>query len=120
MTLPGSERPGPLRLLSILIPTRNEESAIASTVEHLFVELRLHEIPHEIVVIDDGSTDSTWDALCKLQPRVPTLNPVRNGGENGYGRAVSFGFDYARPVRGPSSSRMRLSGRNDNRQKVAP
>ena len=79
-----------------MIPTRNEESAIASTVEHLFVELRLHEIPHEIVVIDDGSTDSTWDALCKLQPRVPTLNPVRNGGENGYGRAVSFGFDYAR------------------------
>lgn len=86
----------PIRLLSIVIPTRNEEGAITSTVEHLYVELRLHNIEHEIVVIDDGSTDSTWDVLARLRPRIPTLNPARNLGENGYGRAVSFGFDQAR------------------------
>jgi dolichol-phosphate mannosyltransferase len=86
----------PIRLLSIVIPTRNEEDAITSTVEHLYVELRLHNIEHEIVVIDDGSTDSTWDVLARLRPRIPTLNPARNPGENGYGRAVHFGFDHSR------------------------
>jgi dolichol-phosphate mannosyltransferase len=86
----------PLHLLSVVIPTRNEEGAITSTVEHLYVELRLNGIEHEIVVIDDGSTDSTWEVITALQSRVPTLTPLRNPGENGYGRAVSFGFDRAR------------------------
>ena len=46
----------PLTLLSIVIPARDEEGCIASTVEHLYVELRLHGVPHEIVVVDDGSS----------------------------------------------------------------
>jgi cellulose synthase/poly-beta-1,6-N-acetylglucosamine synthase-like glycosyltransferase len=50
----------PLRLLSVVIPAHNEEGCICSTVEHLHLELRLHDIPHEIVVVDDASTDSTW------------------------------------------------------------
>ena len=90
-----AETRDPIRLLSVIVPTRNEEGAITSTVEHLYVELRLHGIEHEIVVVDDGSTDTTWQVLCGLRSRIPTLNPVHNAGENGYGRAVSIGFDQA-------------------------
>ena len=50
---------GPLELLSVVIPARDEQQAISSTVEHLYVELRLHKIPPEIVVVDFGSTDGT-------------------------------------------------------------
>ena len=53
--------PNDLTLLSVIIPARNEQDALPSTVEHLFVELRRNGIPHEIVVVDDGSTDGTWD-----------------------------------------------------------
>jgi dolichol-phosphate mannosyltransferase len=49
-----------LQLLSVVFPAQNEEDCIASTVEHLYVELRLHNVPHEISVVDDGSTDGTW------------------------------------------------------------
>jgi dolichol-phosphate mannosyltransferase len=86
----------PLRLLSIVIPMRNEQDSIVSTVEHLHVELRLQEVPHEIVAVDDGSTDGTWSVVQGLAARIPTLRPVRNTGEHGFGRAVICGIDHSR------------------------
>lgn len=83
----------PLRLLSIVLPARNEEGCIASTVEHLDLELRLHEVPHEIVVVDDGSSDDTWKILQQVRERVPALNPVQNNGLHGFGRAIICGLD---------------------------
>lgn len=83
----------PLQLLSIVIPARNEEGCIASTVEHLFIELRLHRVPHEIVVVDDGSTDETWAVLLSVAERVATLRPVQNLAQHGFGRAITYGFE---------------------------
>jgi dolichol-phosphate mannosyltransferase len=84
-----------LQLLSVVIPCRNEEGAVAATVEHLHLELSLRGVPHEIVAVDDGSTDTTWAVLQKLQDRVPTLHPVQNNGQNGFGRAIIYGIDHA-------------------------
>jgi len=82
----------PLRLLSVVIPAHNEEGCIASTVEHLHLELRLQNVPHEIVVVDDGSSDATWQKLMNLREHIPTLKPVQNHGPHGFGRAVEKGF----------------------------
>jgi dolichol-phosphate mannosyltransferase len=81
-----------LRLLSVVIPAHNEEGCIASTVEHLHLELRLQNVPHEIVVVDDGSTDATWQKLLGLCEHISTLRPVQNQGAHGFGRAVEKGF----------------------------
>lgn len=83
----------PLQILSIVIPARNEEGSICSTVEHLHLELRLQNIPHEIIVIDDGSTDQTWDMLLLLAPKLPQLHPYQNTGQHGFGRAIICGLD---------------------------
>ena len=83
----------PLQKLSVIIPARDEEGCIASTVEHLHVELRIHSVPHEILVVDDGSQDATWDTLSLLRARIPNLVPLRNGGAHGFGRAIVYGLD---------------------------
>lgn len=82
-----------LHLLSVVIPARNEDECICSTVEHLHVELSTHKIPHEIVVVDDGSTDRTWQLLGELKEKVPALVPIRNPGPYGYGCAVICGLN---------------------------
>jgi len=83
-----------LQLLSVVIPARNEEGCIASTVEHLYLELRRHNVPHEIIVVDDGSTDATWRTVESLKTQIPSLIPVQNPGPHGFGRALSCGFDH--------------------------
>jgi dolichol-phosphate mannosyltransferase len=84
----------PLQLLSVVIPALNEEGCVAATVEHLHLELRLQKIPHEIVVVDDGSTDSTWSLLQELQIRIPECKPVQNLADHGFGRAITYGFSH--------------------------
>ena len=83
----------PLKLLSIVIPARDEEGCVCSTVEHLHLELLLNNIPHEILVVDDGSSDRTWALLQDLRFRMPELKPVQNQGLHGFGRAIICGLD---------------------------
>jgi len=82
-----------LTLLSVVIPACNEEGCICSTVEHLHLELSLQGIPHEIVVVDDGSTDRTWELLLGLKARTQEVKPVKSQGLRGFGRAVICGLD---------------------------
>jgi dolichol-phosphate mannosyltransferase len=84
----------PLSLLTIVLPARDEEGCICSTVEHLHLELRLQNIRHEIIVVDDGSTDRTWELLTELSTRVAELRPIRNEGRHGFGCAIICGLDH--------------------------
>ena len=49
-----------LALLSVIIPARDEEASLPSMVRDLHRALAQERVPHEIVVVDDGSRDSTW------------------------------------------------------------
>jgi dolichol-phosphate mannosyltransferase len=59
----------------------------------LHIELKLREVPHEIVVVDDGSTDKTWQILQKISGDVPVLRSVQNTGLHGFGRAIIRGLE---------------------------
>jgi dolichol-phosphate mannosyltransferase len=82
----------PLNLLSVVIPARDEEGCISSTVEHLDLELRLNGIEHEIIVVDDGSSDRTAQIVQKAGEIHPGVRLVRNGPPHGFGRAINCGL----------------------------
>jgi len=82
-----------LTRLTIVIPARDEEACVAATVEHLDEELRRHDVPHEIIVVDDGSRDRTYAILLELKNRIPELQALQNSGPYGFGRAIAFGLD---------------------------
>jgi dolichol-phosphate mannosyltransferase len=93
--LATDSRAAALRYLSVVMPARDEQASVGSTVQQLHAELSRRGVPHEIVVVDDGSTDTTWEVLQGLLPTIPGLRPVRNPGPHGFGRAVIRGIDAA-------------------------
>jgi dolichol-phosphate mannosyltransferase len=90
---PETDRP--LSRLSVVIPARDEEASVAATIAGLHAELTDRAIPHEIVVVDDGSRDGTWRVLQSVTTAVAELRAVRNEGPHGFGRAVTLGIDRA-------------------------
>jgi dolichol-phosphate mannosyltransferase len=84
----------PLSLYSIIIPARDEEESLPPTLQDLHETFTREGVPHEIVVVDDGSRDNTWQVLQDLKQKIPALAPVRNPGPHGFGRAVVFGLNH--------------------------
>lgn len=83
----------PVKLLSVVIPARDEQESIGETLEHLRLELQRAEIPHEIIVVDDHSTDATWKKLSELSANIPELRAFQNPSAPGFGTAVIHGLD---------------------------
>ncbi len=84
----------PLTLFSIVIPARDEEASLPSTLRDLHAAFVAKNIPHEIVVVDDGSRDQTWAVLQGLRTEIPSLLPVQNLGPHGFGHAVICGLNH--------------------------
>lgn len=79
--------------LSVIIPARNEADNLEACISEICKELTHHSIDFEILVIDDGSTDSTKDLLEKFNQSIPAVKCISNNGENGFGRAVRLGLE---------------------------
>ena len=95
MKSPAPTTTDPLELFSIVIPARDEEGSLAETLHNLHSALAREKIDHEIVAVDDGSSDGTWTLLNELRNEIPSLRPVQNDGLNGFGRAIILGLDQA-------------------------
>ena len=64
-------------LISVVIPVYNEAAGILALLTSISAELNKTDYRHELVVIDDGSTDQTWQTLSGAASPVPHLHGLR-------------------------------------------
>lgn len=79
---------------SVIIPLYNEEPNVAPLHAELSAILTSMQVPHEIVLIDDGSTDGTFEVLRRIHasdPRVRVIRFARN-----FGQTAAFAAGFAR------------------------
>src|SRR5437868_5195120 len=81
-----------LNTLSLVIPAYNEALNLARTIPQLIDCLNQANIAHEILVVNDNSTDHTEAVLNDLQKNYPTLVYINNAPPNGFGLAVRRGL----------------------------
>lgn len=79
--------------VTIVVPAYNEELGIEGVVERL-MGLALG-VPTELLVVEDGSSDSTAEILERLTERFERLTVIRHGHNQGYGAALKTGFAAA-------------------------
>nr|WP_244842531.1 glycosyltransferase family 2 protein [Lactococcus nasutitermitis] len=81
-------------MISILIPAHNEELVIEDTINYMFTELDYHNF--EVLVCDDGSTDTTPLILQRLMVKYPRLRCVRITANKGKAHAFNIGASFAK------------------------
>ena len=79
--------------LSVVVPVRNESGNVASLISE--IDAALKHITHEIVYVDDGSTDDTYRQLKDLQATFAQLKIVRHVQSCGQSTAVRTGVKAA-------------------------
>jgi len=65
--------------LSVIIPAKNEEGNVADTIKEINSILSKNNIQHEIIVINDNSSDSTLEILKFLKKKVSPQEKMRHG-----------------------------------------
>lgn len=85
------------RSISIVIPAFNEQVRLPDTLRRVERYLRESDWAfHEILVVDDGSTDATFDAASAFEAANPNIRVLRNPGNRGKGFSVRHGMLEAR------------------------
>lgn len=82
--------------LSIVIPVFNEEPTLEELHRRLAAVLRSMGRSHEVIFVDDGSTDGTYVTLSLLAASDPALRIVKLARNYGQTPALAAGFDHAR------------------------
>ena len=77
--------------LSVVIPVYNE----AATIAELISRVHAVDVPKQIIVVDDGSTDGTREVLETLQGRYENMRVLRQPRNRGKGAALRLGFQHA-------------------------
>ncbi len=81
--------------ISIVIPLLNEEESLPELVEWIEKVMNEHHFTHEIILIDDGSTDRSWEVIEQLKQQYPVIKAIKFLRNYGKAAALQVGFTEA-------------------------
>ena len=79
--------------LSVLIPAHNEEKVIEKTIRNFARILTTQQINHEVLIVNDNSTDNTKNLLIQLSHELLSVRYIDNLTSRGFGQAVKYGLN---------------------------
>ena len=82
-------------MLSVIVPVHDESEQIAQNLSLIQAETSKTGLPMELIVIDDGSTDKTWEALEHVAEKMPELKALRFSRNFGKEAAICAGLIYS-------------------------
>jgi glycosyltransferase involved in cell wall biosynthesis len=81
--------------LSVVIPVYNEEESIQELTEWIAKVCSTYRLSFEIIFIDDGSSDSSWDKIVLMAAKNPSVKGFRFRRNYGKAAALNTGFSEA-------------------------
>lgn len=81
-------------VVSVVAPAHNEEDSLSRFTQNVVAELS--SVDHEIILVDDGSTDMTWRTILGLRNKYPQIRAIRFTRNFGHQSAILAGLTAAR------------------------
>ena len=93
---PGGENLAAKRLLSVLVPVYNEEEYVSVSLERVLNAPLPEGVELEVIVVDDGSTDGSVEAVEQLLAQYPQVRLLRHSVNQGKGATIRTAIQHAR------------------------
>ena len=81
--------------ISIVVPSYNEDESLPHLAEWIDRVMREHGFSYEVIIVDDGSRDGTWQAAEKLHAANPCYRGIKFRRNYGKSAALNTGFSAA-------------------------
>lgn len=81
--------------ISLVIPLYNEQESLPELVAWIKRVMTTHWFSYEVIFVDDGSTDESWDVVCELKKETPQIRAFRFRRNYGKSPALFVGFEAA-------------------------
>ena len=82
--------------VSVLVPAKDEAANLPLFMEQAAAALGADALTYEVIVVDDGSVDRTWEVLEELRQRYPFLRTARHRSRRGIADALWTGLRHAK------------------------
>lgn len=81
--------------ISIVIPLFNEEESLTELADWIDNVMKKNEFSYEIIFVDDGSKDNSWNVIEQLQQKNPTIKAIKFRRNYGKSAGLNVGFAAA-------------------------
>ena len=81
--------------ISVVVPLYNEQESLSELTSWIARVAIENNLSYEIIMVDDGSTDDSWDVVEQLKEQFPAINGIRFARNYGKSAALYCGFEAA-------------------------